>query len=68
MLLTEEEAKKKDCWQLSPDKNEQPPYCTASKCMAWRWIKESKFIDCNPTLKFKPQSEWKGYCGLANKP
>lgn len=53
MLLTEEEAKEKECcikeWLES---------CTASNCMAWRWGITPEEAKGN---KYGPR----GYCGLA---
>lgn len=44
--------------------------CTASDCPAWRWSKDSKYrFEEGKTLheRLKPQSEWKGYCGIPGK-
>lgn len=41
--------------------------CLTEGCMAWRWIKESKYVYGNPGVTF-PKCDWRGYCGLAGKP
>ena len=73
MLLTEEEAKEKHCCTA---KTYDTDDCIASNCMAWRWDEKSfRVFDENGgalneqhNWKDMPQSEWKGYCGLAGKP
>jgi hypothetical protein len=64
MLLTEEEAKRKDCCTKTP---EEFVHCQASNCMAWRWIEDSKWLNLDRKAKIdlKRQENWLGYCGLA---
>ncbi len=83
MLLTEKEAREKRCCQaFEPNKEIKqqgtrsfnPLYdamtfqkCVASRCMAWRWsVDSNRDLDKGYTV-FKPQSEWKGFCGLAGR-
>lgn len=41
-------------------------FCTASRCMAWRWAAGDEPY---PVEKgFKNDASGKGYCGLAGKP
>ncbi|MCK5563669.1 MAG: hypothetical protein KAJ07_00345 [Planctomycetes bacterium] len=82
-LFTEEEAKKKWCCQAleleecNKGVTNVAGFCSASVCMAWRWDIESKsHLEVVPDKKDPddmvtvdyPQSEWKGYCGLAGRP
>ena len=53
MILTEEEAKEKECCKS------RVLFCSASHCMAWRWAIE---------YPFKDKENKKGYCGLAGEP
>ena len=56
MIVTEEEAKEKDC-PVTPANSESFFSCIASKCMAWR--------KCRRATTAAPGT---GYCGLAGKP
>lgn len=57
---TEDEAKKKLCPMVKPDRGEgyAPVYCIASGCMAWRW---------GLTWDKERTPVQGGYCGLAGK-
>lgn len=79
-MKTEDEARK--CWcpfarfgavseaHLPVHKNEGF-HCVAAKCMAWRWIDSLKIsypnLDGKAVVEL-PQSDWRGFCGLAGKP
>ncbi len=80
MILTEEEAKTKNCcgdqscgaWLPQPPVPGQPQkrVCIGSQCMAWRWVP-------TPEWEQKADREYRrsgtrlppkyGYCGLAGK-
>jgi hypothetical protein len=63
MLLTEKEAKKKECPQIAPvNVHDHWVKCRASECMAWRWAVVKNHME------ERPQNERFGYCGLAGKP
>jgi len=78
MLLTEKEAKEKDCYQwINEDGEVSKPYCQGSGCMAWRWDEKSKqkYVSVKCSEEYPdglkrvlfPTAEWKGYCGLAGE-
>ncbi len=67
MITTEEQAKNKEChqWLAKGEysrmdgkyhSDSHKPPCTASRCMAWRWI-----ISVDGNKKH-------GFCGIAGKP
>lgn len=60
MLLTEQDARTKACWEPRNASNK----CLASDCAMWRWWPELEYPDHNTN---KEPLEV-GYCGLAGRP
>ena len=58
MILTEKEAKEKNCPGDRFNSWEGTAHCVASGCMAWRWAE----------FHIQATKERRGYCGLAGKP
>lgn len=67
MILTEKEACKKDCpYKYGRDPAMWVTFCSASECMAWRWI----YMDNGEHFMKKECDGYAdtGYCGLAGDP
>lgn len=61
MILTVEEAKKKDCCSpafLSTTAEIETGFCKGDKCMAWRWMPKEYYMRTGSSAPH-------GYCGLA---
>jgi len=71
--MTEDEAKTMYCMQ----KDHGADRCTASKCMAWRWLTVKPAVKAWDAAEYTttsgvefdlPTQPFDGYCGLAGKP
>ncbi len=70
MLLTEEEARTKECraggyFRFVAIEDGPWPRCSASDCMAWRWVDPTDPIAPDEPARERYQY---GYCGLGGKP